>query len=829
MRKATITKTDELISLNPYTLDADEKDPLFFEALLEELKFHFDNNAQYKNFCLNKGFNPYGFQGELSEIPPISVSVFKDLGAHLKSIPDSDVKLALQSSATSGVPSTVVLDKITAKRQSKVMIKVIKDFIGAERTSFIVVDVIPKPENIKFLGARYAAIGGYLNFANQVHYALEMQADESVAIDIEKTNAFIGQLDPDIPIVVFGFTYMLYAQVVKPLLDKGIAFSLPKGSKIIHIGGWKKLEHEKISKIQFNQSMATLFSVKAEHVIDIYGFTEQMGLNYPDCECGWKHTPLYSNLIVRDPVTRERMPDGEEGVLEFLSPIPHSYPGNVVLTDDVGVINPEPCPQGRHGTRFKILGRLKKAEIRGCGDILGSKLKFSVADEATHSVEKSKLEIHYWNGKQIDRSQSSELQLKEIISELNSKKEWLSMQPIDALIGLIGEASKLWMQGEGDLLSLKEKGLGFLANWAKPIHLNRIATIGLRGNRQYIDGFLPLNSSRKQFLKANQRGLVCHWLAGNVQVLGMFALLQSILTKNVNLLKISSKDEGVFAHLLKCFEGLSFTTRGNYTITGDDLLQTIAVVYFSHTDKNMGEFMSKSAHVRIAWGGKEAVETVAKYPSLFETEDIIFGPKISFSAISRDVLLTERKARKLARKVAVDSSVFDQTGCASPHNLYIETGGSVSPEEFCALLADGFKKTSLQIPKGEVSVEQISAIHSVRGLYDFKGQVWSSEDTTWTVVFSEDKNLNAPIYSRVIMVHPVAHIEDTLEHIDDTIQTIGLAASGEKALHFAEKAVGKGVMRCPELGRMLNFESPWDGIFLMDRMVRWSTFGGPLI
>ncbi|MHA7943511.1 LuxE/PaaK family acyltransferase [Formosa sp. 3Alg 14/1] len=829
MNKRIETKTDELITIHPYALNAEEKDPLFFEALLEELKFHFDNNVQYKNFCETKGFNPYNFQGALSEIPPISVSVFKDLGANLKSVPDGDVKLSLQSSATSGVPSTVVLDKITAKRQSKVMIKVIKDFIGAERKPFIVVDVSPNPEHITFLGARYAAIGGYLNFANQVHYALEMQDQERVAMDVDKTKDFIAQLDPHIPIVVFGFTYMLYAQVVKPLLDQGVTFRLPEGSKIIHIGGWKKLENEKISKSQFNQSMATLFSVKTEYVIDIYGFTEQMGLNYPDCECGWKHTPVYSKLIVRDPATRAVKSDGEEGVLEFLSPIPHSYPGNVVLTDDIGVIHPDPCPQGRHGTRFKILGRLKKAEIRGCGDILGSKLKFAVADHAVQPVVKSKLDIHYWNGKAIDRSQSPELQLTEIISELNNKKEWLRHQPIDALIGLIGEASKLWMQGEGDLMHLKEKGLGFLANWAKPIHLNRIATIGLRGNRQYMDVFLPLNASRKQFLKANQRGLACHWLAGNVQVLGMFALLQSILAKNVNLLKISSKDDGVFAHLLKSFEGLSYTTKGNYTITGNDLLQTIAVVYFSHADNTMGEFMSKSAQVRIAWGGKEAVETVAKYPSMFDTEDIIFGPKISFSAISKDVLQTERKARKLARKVAVDSSVFDQTGCASPHNLYIETGGVVSPKAFCALLAEGFKKTSLQIPKGEISVEQISAIHSVRGLYDFKGQVWSSEDTTWTVVFSEDTHLNAPIYSRVIMVHPVQDIEETLDHIDDNIQTIGLATSGEKALHFAEKAVEKGVMRCPELGRMLNFESPWDGIFLMDRMVRWSTFGGPLI
>ena len=63
------------------------------------------------------------------------------------------------------------------------------------------------------------------------------------------------------------------------------------------------------------------------------------------------------------------------------------------------------------------------------------------------------------------------------------------------------------------------------------------------------------------------------------------------------------------------------------------------------------------------------------------------------------------------------------------------------------------------------------------------------------------------------MVHPVDHIDETLDHVDENIQTIGLSLKSDpKALEFAEKAVEKGVMRCPEIGRMLNFESPWDGI-----------------
>ena len=92
-------------------------------------------------------------------------------------------------------------------------------------------------------------------------------------------------------------------------------FVLPKGSKVIHIGGWKKLESEKISKEEFNTLAAELFGIDKTDIIDIYGFTEQMGLNYPDCPCGCKHAPLYSEVIVRDIINKEVLPDGGEPLI----------------------------------------------------------------------------------------------------------------------------------------------------------------------------------------------------------------------------------------------------------------------------------------------------------------------------------------------------------------------------------------------------------------------------------------------------------------------------------------------------------------------------------
>ena len=821
--KTSTNATEKLLDLTPYD-GSPEAEKLFQQALQEECVFHYEHNSMYRRFCDRKGFDPHK-PFSIEEIPPVSVSVFKELGFNLNSVPKEDLTLALQSSATSGIPSTIVVDKKTAKRQAKAMIKVVGEFIGKERKPFLIMDIDPRSSYRKLLGARFAAVTGYLRFANKTGYFLKADENDVSFFDVEGIQDYVSKLDANKPVVVFGFTYILYQNVLQSIEKAGINIQLPKGSKIIHIGGWKKLESQKISKQLFNESLSKRFGISPADVIDIYGFTEQMGLNYPDCECGWKHTSSYVRVIVRDPITQEVLPPGKEGLLEFITPVPHSYPGNAVLTDDLGVIDAESCGFGRSGTRFKIVGRMKKAEVRGCGDILSQKLSFQKKDNTGTRDDKAKLEVYLSSCTLSSDEPLSQIQ--EIINSLKEQQRWLEQQPVEAIIGLIDTVAKKWASNP-KLMRIKDRGLLFLSSWCDMKHLQSIAKVGLRGDIHYIDGFLPFPDSDKHYLKANPRGLVCHWLAGNVQILGMFALVQSIISKNVNLLKVSSRDDGVFTDILNEFEGISYTTEDGYTITGDELLKTIAIVYFNRSAGKLGEEMSKHADVRIAWGGREAVETVSNYPARYDAETIIFGPKLSFSVIAKEELSSIQEAKKLARKVSVDVSVFDQTGCASPHNLYVEDGGIVSPEEFISLLGESMRKTEVQIPKPSMSPEQVSQIHSIRGVYDFKGTVNGSETMSWTILLDDLDEIDKPVYSRVLFVHKVKSIFDSLKFIDENTQTIGIAAPIDKALDFATETTRRGVMRLPLIGRMLNFEMPWDGIFLFDRLVRWNTYGGPL-
>ena len=79
---------------------------------------------------------------------------------------------------------------------------------------------------------------------------------------------------------------------------------------------------------------------------------------------------------MRDPLSWQEAAPGEIGVLQVLSVLPSSYPGHSLLTEDLGVVlGVDDGECGRLGTRFQVLGRVPRAELRGCSDVVASKLE----------------------------------------------------------------------------------------------------------------------------------------------------------------------------------------------------------------------------------------------------------------------------------------------------------------------------------------------------------------------------------------------------------------------------------------------------------------------
>ena len=411
-----------------------------------------------------------------------------------------------------------------------------------------------------------------------------------------------------------------------------------------------------------------------------------------------------------------------------------------------------------------------------------------------------------------------ETSLERLASDLRAGQERLRAAPLADLIGLCDAAGQAWTEpGSEEARMVASLAIGFLPLWLRRGNLEPLMDQSLRGDRGAVDGFVPLVPERGRRFRAQPRGLAVHWVAGNVPLLGMISVIQGLLTKNANLVKVSRQNAGILPYFLAALGRARYRRPDGEELSGTLLTDAVGAIYMDRED---AAALSTLADVRVAWGGREAVESILNLPRRFGTEDIVFGPKTSFVVVGAEMLASEASARPVAALVARDTVALGQRGCNSPHTVFVERGGPLDPAAFASLLGEELCRAAGQSPP-DVAPQEAFEILSSRAEYDMRGQAWYGGGVRWSVFYSdEDRGLAAPCYGRTLFVRPVDSVLDVAALCSVNTQTAGLALGGRR-LEVAEALTARGVERCPEVGRMALYEAPWDGMYPMDRMVRW--------
>ena len=360
-------RIDSLLTVPPYGLSPEEKGPRLLELLRDELDYAATRHAGFGNYIRSWPCDPRA-ASRVEQLPFLPVGIFK-ADPPVSLVEPKEVKRTLASSATTGqVPSKVVVDSPTARRMTKGVVAILQDFIGPARRPYLVVDAPATAANAHELGARGAAIQGLQPFANQVSYCLRLDDRRELELDLDSLTKF-AQAHRGSAVLVYGFTYILWNHLVKPLTEQGLCLDLPN-VHILHSGGWKRLQAQAVSKETFNRGLAGVFGCGVERVIDFYGLVENVGIIYPDCPAGNKHAPVFGEVVIRDPLTLAPVTEGGIGIIQLCSVLPTSFPGYSLLTEDLAkVIRFDGCPCGRRGISFRFAGRVPKAETRGCGNV----------------------------------------------------------------------------------------------------------------------------------------------------------------------------------------------------------------------------------------------------------------------------------------------------------------------------------------------------------------------------------------------------------------------------------------------------------------------------
>lgn len=355
---------DEILNIAPFSLNKEEKSKLLSEKLIQLTQFHYNNCPEYKkmidasDISLKQIKNYY-------DIPFLPVSLFKELD--LLSISKEKVFKVMTSSGTTGqAVSKIYLDKTTASNQQKTLVKIVSDFTGSSRMPMLIIDSPSVIKDRNMFSARGAGILGFSIFGADRTYAL----DDEMNLDLKGIEAFLEK-HKDKNILLFGFTFMIWQHFYKELEKLKQKLDLSKGI-LIHGGGWKKLASEAVSPDEFKNKLNKICGLS--HVHDYYGMVEQTGCIYMECEQGHLHASIFSDVITRRYIDFSTCEIGEKGIIQVVSMLPESYPGHSLLTEDEGVIlGEDDCTCGRKGKYFKVLGRLKNAEIRGCSDTYATK------------------------------------------------------------------------------------------------------------------------------------------------------------------------------------------------------------------------------------------------------------------------------------------------------------------------------------------------------------------------------------------------------------------------------------------------------------------------
>jgi hypothetical protein len=358
---STDSSLDALLAAAPYSLPQQMKRALLVERTRTLTRQHYERCEPYRHVIDRLFGGLRGLQFEtLEDAPFVPVSLFKT--RELRSVALGEVIKTLTSSGTSGqAVSRIFLDAATSQLQTRTLVKIMQHFLGIERRPMVFLDHSAVVRDRQSSSARAAGILGMLPFGRQPFYALR----EDMSLDLKGLETYLEKANGQAP-VFFGFTFMVWQFFVEALERLNRRLAVPS-AVLLHSGGWKKLQAQQISAEEFRQRVRA--AVGIETVINYYGMAEQVGSVYFENPLHFLHASIYSDVIIRDTNTLEPLPPGRTGLIQVVSALPVSYPGHSLLTEDLGVV--EGCDNpatGMTGQYFQVLGRLPKAELRGCSD-----------------------------------------------------------------------------------------------------------------------------------------------------------------------------------------------------------------------------------------------------------------------------------------------------------------------------------------------------------------------------------------------------------------------------------------------------------------------------
>ena len=343
------------------------------------------------------------------------------------------------------------------------------------------------------------------------------------------------------------------------------------------------------------------------------------------------------------------------------------------------------------------------------------------------------------------------------------------------------------------------------------------------GNQQRLDGMtsakVEAGMNRAAMVTAPE--LLVHVAAGNLPSPALSSIALGLLVRS--------------AQFVKCASGASLLPRlfahSIYEVE-PKLGACLELAEWRGGREELEQALFEEADCVTATGSDETLAAIRQRLPM-RTRFLGYGHRVSFGYVTAGSL-SEMDIRKIITSAGADVAAWDQQGCLSPHVIYVEQGGRISPEQFAEMLAEELARREELEPRGELAVEAAATIASRRSFYEVRAahspdtRHWcSANSTAWTVVYEADPLFQLSCLNRFVYVKGVTSLTEALQSADSVhgkVSTVGLAAPEGKAQRLAEELARWGVTRVCPLGQMQNPPLTWrhDGRPALGDLVTWT-------
>lgn len=212
------------------------------------------------------------------------------------------------------------------------------------------------------------------------------------------------------------------------------------------------------------------------------------------------------------------------------------------------------------------------------------------------------------------------------------------------------------------------------------------------------------------------------------------------------------------------------------------------------------------ADVVVAFGRDETMRAIRKQCAA-NARFIPFGHRTSVCYIPREALAYEAEAYDAARAAALDALLYDGDGCLSPHAIFTQRGGALSPEVFAASFARACDEISAAFPAAASQAD--ARVATYRNRMRFRadalglGAVHSGTNGPHLIVFDPPREEPPPLLPRTIGIYPINAPEEMLAYIRSLrlpLEAIGTTAAPDPQL--LNIFIATGASRIATLGRL---------------------------